>query len=66
MKTQPGWPLWLAWFVAYTILDMLFAVVLLHSNAWNDVAGSLAGAIIAATLTWLFAYRRWLKSDSLY
>jgi Na+-transporting NADH:ubiquinone oxidoreductase subunit NqrB len=67
MKTKPGWGSWIAWLLAYTILDVLIDVFLLQGSAtWSHIAGSILPAIFTATLTWLFAYRKWLKSDSLY
>ena len=67
VKSKPGWATWIAWLLAYTILDMLADVLLLHgSTTWSHVFGSILPASFTATITWLFTYRKWLKSDSLY
>ena len=66
MNHKPGWPLFLAWLLAYFILDLLFDYVFRGGFAWSRLPESIAGAIFAATITWLFALRKWSKSDSLY
>jgi hypothetical protein len=64
MHSKPSWPLFLIWLIAYTILDILIEATLHGHIAWGQLPGAIEGAILGATLTWLFAYRRWLKSDS--
>jgi hypothetical protein len=66
MKTKPGWPSWIAWLIAYIILDLLFEFAFRGSLTWAQLPESIAGTIFAATITWLFALRKWSKSDSLY
>lgn len=66
MKTKPGWPLWIAWLIAYLILDLLFEFAFRGHLTWSELPESISGAIFAATITWLFAYRKWSNSDSLY
>ena len=66
MKTKPGWPSWFGWLIAYIILDLLFEFALRGNLTWAQLPESIAGAIFAATITWLFALRKWSKSDSLY
>jgi hypothetical protein len=66
MNRKPGWPLFLAWLFAYLILDLLFDYAFRGHLAWSQLPESLGGAIFAAILTWLFALRKWARSDSTF
>jgi len=66
MNRKPGWPLFLAWLFAYLILDLLFDYAFRGHFTWSKLPESLAGAAFAAILTWLFALRKWARSDSLF
>ena len=66
MTTKPGWLVFIAWFVAYTILDLIFDYAFRGGLTWSQLLESIAGAVFAATLTWLFALRKWSKSDSIF
>ena len=66
MTTKPGWPLFFAWLIAYLILDLLFDYAFRGHLAWEQLPESLSGAIFAAILTWLFALRKWARSDSTF
>jgi len=66
MKTKPGWSLWIAWLIAYIVLDLLFEFAFRGHLTWSQLPESISGAIFTATVTWLFALRKWSNSDSLY
>ena len=66
MRSKPSWPFFLIWLVAYTVLDILIEALFHGHLAWAQLPGAVEGAFLGAIFTWLFAYRRWLKSDSLY
>jgi hypothetical protein len=66
MKTKPGWRLWILWFLAYTAMDILADYFIHSSFQLSQLPADIEGAALAALLTWLFALRRWSKSDSLF
>jgi hypothetical protein len=66
MKKKPGWPLWLLSFVGYVLLDVLFDRLFHGRFQSSSLPADIEGAAFAATLTWLFALRKWSKSDSLF
>ncbi len=66
MTHKPGWSLFLAWLIAYAILDLLFDYAFRGGLTWSQLPESLSGAVFAATITWLFALRKWSKSDSTF
>jgi hypothetical protein len=66
MKTKPGLRLWLLWFAAYTAIDIIVDYFIHGSLQPSQLPADIEGAAFAALLTWLFALRRWSKSDSLF
>lgn len=64
MRGKPSWPFFLIWLLGYTLLDVLLEFLLHGHLAWSQLPGAIEGAALGATLTWLFAYRRRLKSES--
>jgi len=64
MKNKPSWGFWLAALLAYTILDMILAILLHGGPKWSQLPGALQGAAAAATVTWAFALWRWHKADA--
>lgn len=66
MTRKPGWTFWFGGLAIYTVSYMLFELILHGAAAWARIPGALTSGIVSTTLTWLFAYRRWAKSDSLY
>ena len=66
MTRKPGLLLFFVWLIAYLILDLLFEYAFRGHLAWSQLPESFAGSAFAAILTWLFALRKWSKSDSLY
>jgi energy-coupling factor transporter transmembrane protein EcfT len=65
MNRKPGLPLFLAWLIAYLILDLLFEYAFRGRLTWSQLPASLGEAIFAALVTWLFAFRKWSNSGSL-
>jgi hypothetical protein len=67
MTRKPSWGLWLTWLVAYSAFDLLLSAVLHGGLTWgqalHQAPAAIAGAVAAATLTWLWALRKWYKSD---
>jgi prepilin signal peptidase PulO-like enzyme (type II secretory pathway) len=64
MKSKPSWPLFIAWSVFYTVLDMILEYVIHGFVAWSQVPEAVEGALFGAAVTWLFALYRWHKSDA--
>jgi hypothetical protein len=63
MQNKPSWKFWLAWFIAYSILDLILEAVLHNGFAWNQALPAVEGAVLGAILTWFFALFRWYKSQ---
>jgi hypothetical protein len=63
MKNRPSWGFWIAWVIAYSILDMIGEALLHGKLAWNQVPGAIQGAFLGATLTWFFAIFFWYKAQ---
>ena len=63
MKNKPSMGFWLAWFIAYSILDIILEAFLHSKLAWNQLPGAMEGALLGATLTWFFALFRWYKAQ---
>ena len=63
MKNKPSWRFWIAWFIAYSVLDTIVAALLHGKPAWNQVPGAIKGAVLGATLTWFFALLLWYKAQ---
>ena len=63
MNNKPSWTFWLAWFAAYSILDLILEAVLHGAPRWSQFPGAIEGAILGATVTWFFALFRWYKSQ---
>jgi len=63
MKNKPSWAFWLAWFVAYSILDIILEALLHRGLQWNQAPAAIEGAFLGATITWFFALFRWYKSQ---
>lgn len=63
MKNKPSWGFWLAWLIAYSILDMILEALLHSTLAWSQLPGAIEGALLGATVTWFFALFRWYKAQ---
>jgi hypothetical protein len=63
MKAKPSWPLWLVCLAFYSLLDEALTALLHGAFKWSQLPGAIEGAIVGATLTWLWALRRWYKSE---
>ena len=66
MRSKPSGGLWLIWLTAYSVLDMVLAALLHGSATWGQLPGAIEGALFAATLTWVWALRRWYEADDSY
>jgi hypothetical protein len=63
MKRKPSWGLFWMWAAIYTVLDGIVSAAMDGRFAWSQLNGVLEGALLAAAITWLFALRKWYKSE---
>ncbi|MGA7158232.1 MAG: hypothetical protein WBY53_15395 [Acidobacteriaceae bacterium] len=63
MKNKPSWKFWIAWFVTYSILDIIGEAILHGGPAWNQLPGAIEGAFLGSILTWFFALFFWYKAQ---
>jgi hypothetical protein len=63
MKSKPSWQFWLAWFIAYTLLDIILEAILHSPLRWSQLPTAIGGALLGATVTWFFALFRWYKAQ---